>query len=103
VRTYARLLGREEDGRLLQQTLDEERATDEQLTALAERTINVEAARAGGDVPEGGGSAARPAAKRGAKQAAGKRAATGAAKAAARGATKGAGRSATKRAATTRR
>jgi len=103
VRTYARLLGREEDGRLLQQTLDEERATDELLTALAERTINVAAANAGGDAPDGGEPAARPAAKRGAKKAAGKGAGRSAGKVAARGATKGAGRSATKRAATTRR
>lgn len=43
VRTYARLLGEEEDARLLQQTLDEEAETDKALTQLAETSINVEA------------------------------------------------------------
>jgi ferritin-like metal-binding protein YciE len=43
VRTYARLLGEEEDARLLQQTLDEEGETDKKLTQLAETSINVEA------------------------------------------------------------
>jgi ferritin-like metal-binding protein YciE len=43
VRTYARLLGEEEDARLLQQTLDEEGETDKKLTQLAESSINVEA------------------------------------------------------------
>jgi ferritin-like metal-binding protein YciE len=42
-RTYARLLGLEDDARLLQQTLDEEGETDKLLTNLAERVINVEA------------------------------------------------------------
>ena len=42
-RTYARLLGLEDDAKLLQRTLDEEGKTDHQLTALAERVINVEA------------------------------------------------------------
>lgn len=87
VRTYARLLGREDDAGLLQQTLDEERATDEQLTALAERVINVEAAHADDGEDENpeprqtasrgaakGGAAKRSAAKRGAtKRAAAKR------------------------------
>ena len=44
VRTYARLLGEEEDARLLQQTLDEEGETDKKLTQLAESSVNVEAA-----------------------------------------------------------
>ena len=43
VRTWARLLGREQDAELLQQTLDEEGETDKLLTELAERMINVEA------------------------------------------------------------
>ncbi len=43
LRTYARLLGEEEDARLLQQTLDEEGEQDKQLTQLAESTVNVEA------------------------------------------------------------
>ena len=45
-RTYARLLGREQDAQLLQRTLDEEGDTDHKLTALAERVINVDALRA---------------------------------------------------------
>lgn len=42
-RTYARLLGLEDDARLLQQTLDEEGETDKLLTEMAERVVNVEA------------------------------------------------------------
>ena len=45
VRTYARMLGRENDQRLIQQTLDEEGETDKSLTALAERVINIDAQR----------------------------------------------------------
>lgn len=40
VRTWAQQLGREDDARLLQQTLDEEGETDHKLTQIAERTIN---------------------------------------------------------------
>jgi ferritin-like metal-binding protein YciE len=43
VRTWARLLGRDDQADLLQQTLDEEGETDHLLTALAERLINIEA------------------------------------------------------------
>jgi ferritin-like metal-binding protein YciE len=43
VRTWARLLGYEDHERLLQQTLDEERDTDELLTVLAESSINLDA------------------------------------------------------------
>lgn len=42
-RTWARLLGREDQAELLQQTLDEEQETDLKLTDLAVRLINVEA------------------------------------------------------------
>ena len=42
-RTYAHLLGLNDDMKLLQQTLDEEGETDHLLTDLAERVINVEA------------------------------------------------------------
>jgi ferritin-like metal-binding protein YciE len=42
-RTYARLLGLDDDAKLLQKTLDEEGETDHLLTDLAERTINIEA------------------------------------------------------------
>ena len=44
-RTYARLLGREEEAELLQETLDEEGTTDKLLTDMAERVINVDALR----------------------------------------------------------
>lgn len=44
VRTYARILGEEQDAKLLQKTLDEEGNTDKLLTQLAESSINVEAA-----------------------------------------------------------
>jgi ferritin-like metal-binding protein YciE len=44
VRTWARLLGHTQAATLLQQTLDEEAATDELLTKIAERPINPEAA-----------------------------------------------------------
>jgi ferritin-like metal-binding protein YciE len=42
-RTYARLLGSENQAQLLQQTLDEEGNTDKLLTQLAEGSINIEA------------------------------------------------------------
>jgi ferritin-like metal-binding protein YciE len=44
-RTYARMLGNEEAARLLQQTLDEEGATDQKLTKLAESRVNPKAMR----------------------------------------------------------
>jgi ferritin-like metal-binding protein YciE len=40
VRTYAELLGETQAAELLQESLDEEMATDQRLTELAERTIN---------------------------------------------------------------
>jgi ferritin-like metal-binding protein YciE len=45
-RTWARLLGHDQAVGLLQQTLDEEGATDHKLTELAERIINPEAVHA---------------------------------------------------------
>jgi ferritin-like metal-binding protein YciE len=42
VRTYAQLLGEQQWAQLLQQTLDEEKQTDQKLSGIAER-INVEA------------------------------------------------------------
>ena len=45
-RTHAAVLGYNKVVKLLQQTLDEEGATDKKLTALAESIINVEAAHA---------------------------------------------------------
>ena len=46
VRTYAKLLGEEEAASLLEQTLNEEKETDQKLTKLAEK-INVQAEQAG--------------------------------------------------------
>jgi ferritin-like metal-binding protein YciE len=43
-RTFAQRLGRPDAARLLQETLDEEAATDKKLTTLAEQFINVKAA-----------------------------------------------------------
>ena len=42
--SWAKLLGEDEAADLLEETLDEERATDERLTEIAESTINVEEA-----------------------------------------------------------
>jgi ferritin-like metal-binding protein YciE len=44
-RTYAELLGDKAGAKILQQTLDEESATDKKLTKLAKTTINVSAAK----------------------------------------------------------
>jgi ferritin-like metal-binding protein YciE len=46
VRTLAQLLGQDEAAELLQETLDEERETDEKLTELAMSEINPEAEKA---------------------------------------------------------
>ncbi len=51
VKTYAALLGDEEAVGLLEQTLNEEKETDQKLTQLAEK-INVEAAGEGEEVEE---------------------------------------------------
>jgi ferritin-like metal-binding protein YciE len=45
-RAFAQRLGRQEAARLLQQSLAEEEATDKKLTQLAERSINLQAAKA---------------------------------------------------------
>ena len=42
--TYAKLLGRTSDKDILGRTLDEEKATDEKLTELATRVVNLDAA-----------------------------------------------------------
>lgn len=42
-RTFAELLGHEEAAELLEETLDEEKETDEKLTGLAESIVNPEA------------------------------------------------------------
>jgi ferritin-like metal-binding protein YciE len=43
VKTWAEQLGRDEDARLLEQTLDEEKEADETLTGIAESGVNAEA------------------------------------------------------------
>ena len=48
VRTYAELLGEDDAAQLLEQTLNEEKATDQKLTKLAEK-INVEAEQEEGE------------------------------------------------------
>lgn len=53
VRTYANLLGEDDAAELLEQTLKEEKETDQKLTKLAEK-INVEAEGAGNEEEEGG-------------------------------------------------
>jgi ferritin-like metal-binding protein YciE len=45
LRTWAHLMGHRDQAALLQETLDEEKMTDEQLTAIAENVVNVEADR----------------------------------------------------------
>ena len=45
-RTYAQVLGEDDAAAILQTTLDEEGETDHKLTAIAESSINVEAAAA---------------------------------------------------------
>lgn len=55
VRTYAHLLGEDDAAQLLEQTLREEKETDQKLTKLAEK-INVEAEQEEGEEEEGGRS-----------------------------------------------
>jgi ferritin-like metal-binding protein YciE len=67
VRSWADTLGLSRHVALLQQTLDEERKTDQLLTQLAARSINTEAATAGAadeDTTSTGALADRPAPKR---------------------------------------
>jgi len=54
VRAYAELLGHEDVVQLLQQTLDEEKETNEKLNDLAMSTINVEASSEEGEFGEEG-------------------------------------------------
>jgi len=62
-RTYANLLGETEAAELLEETLDEEKETDQKLTQLAEE-INIEAAE-GSDEEESEQGEARPSRARG--------------------------------------
>jgi ferritin-like metal-binding protein YciE len=69
-RTYANLLGENEDVELLEETLEEEKETDQKLTQLAEE-INVEAAEGSDEEEEERPSRARSASgSRGRKRAA---------------------------------
>jgi len=58
-KTFARVLGELTAADLLRETLDEEKATDERLTALAESGLNQEAAEEEVDAPRGDPLAAR--------------------------------------------
>jgi ferritin-like metal-binding protein YciE len=58
VRTYAKLLGQDDAAELLEQTLGEEKETDQKLTRLAEN-INVEAEEGKRSESKGKGKAAR--------------------------------------------
>jgi len=58
-RTHAELLGNDEAVSLLEETLEEEKSTDERLTELAESIINEEAVS--GSNSGGGGAAKKPA------------------------------------------
>ena len=58
VRTYAKLLGQDDAAELLEQTLGEEKETDQKLTMLAEN-INVEAEEEESSKSKGKGKAAR--------------------------------------------
>jgi len=49
---WARALGHDEAADLLQETLDEEKAADEKLSAIAEGGVNQEAAGAGSNAEE---------------------------------------------------
>jgi ferritin-like metal-binding protein YciE len=74
---WARAMGHDEAADLLQQTLDEEKATDEKLTALAESGINEQAAFAargeeGSDEEEDEPAPTRKSARPAAKKTAGK-------------------------------
>jgi len=48
LKTYARLLGYDRAGNLLEETLNEEKEADRILSDIAERSINIEAIQGGG-------------------------------------------------------
>lgn len=61
VRTWANQLGHDDVAQLLEQTLEEEKSTDKQLTELAESIVNPQAASEGGEeeLEERGGPSSR--------------------------------------------
>jgi ferritin-like metal-binding protein YciE len=65
LRTYAEMLGFDEQADLLQETLDEEKDTDENLTELAVSCINLEAEEGEEGEEEEEGAEEQPANKRG--------------------------------------
>jgi ferritin-like metal-binding protein YciE len=68
---WARVMGHDEAANLLQQTLDEEKATDEKLSTIAEAGINQEAAEAAhsnGQNAEEAPKKAKPAARKPARR-----------------------------------
>jgi ferritin-like metal-binding protein YciE len=50
--SWGRLLGEEDAADVLEETLDEEKATDEKLTSLAESIINVEESQQASETEE---------------------------------------------------
>jgi ferritin-like metal-binding protein YciE len=64
LRTYAEMLGFDEQAELLQETLDEEKDTDDNLTELAVSCINLEAADADEEEDEEEEAKAQPATRR---------------------------------------
>lgn len=70
VRTWANLLGHDDVASLLEETLDEEKETDQRLTELAESFINVEAAGDAAEQTRSRGATRRAVSSRGARPAA---------------------------------
>ena len=72
LRTWANLLGKSEVAGLLEETLEEEKETDQRLTGIAESLVNPEAAKGEEDEEEKRGSTrpARAASSRGSRHAA---------------------------------
>ncbi|HWB01541.1 MAG TPA: ferritin-like domain-containing protein [Verrucomicrobiales bacterium] len=72
-RAFAELLGEENVMELLQQTLDEEKATDEKLTELAMSAVNISAMDGGDDAEGDKEETSASKQKRGAKSSAGRK------------------------------
>src|SRR5438874_2686607 len=69
-RTWANVLGKSDVASLLEETLDEEKETDQKLTSIAESMVNPQAARSEGAAEGGSRRAARAATSRTGRQAA---------------------------------
>jgi ferritin-like metal-binding protein YciE len=72
LRTWANVLGKDDIASLLEETLEEEKAADEKLTAIAESSINEQAANEGEEEEEesGAGRSRRTASRGNSRQAA---------------------------------